>query len=240
MTSATTDTFFGGRIRVCQPADGYRFSIDAVILAHHAIPRPQETVLDLGTGCGIIAVLMALRHPTVHFHAVEVQPLLAELARANVAANDLQERIDVHCLDMRSLYSSAWRAPVDMAVSNPPFHRADSGRLNPDGIRAAARHELTITLEGLIAAAQRMLRTGGRFVLIYTAERAVELLRCLSAAGLEPKRIRMIHAGVGSEAKRILVEAVRAGRPGVKILPPLLEYTEDGTYSEEVAAMLRP
>ena len=117
MTAATSDTFFDGRIRISQPTDGYRFSIDAVILAHHVSLRPQETVLDLGTGCGIIAVLMAFRHPTVRFHAVEVQPVLAELARSNVAANDLQERIDVHCLDMRSLKPSAWGAPMDVVVT---------------------------------------------------------------------------------------------------------------------------
>ncbi|MFZ1985790.1 MAG: methyltransferase, partial [Desulfatitalea sp.] len=146
---------------VTQTSQGYRFSIDAVLLAASIRPKPDDTLLDLGTGCGIISLIVAFRYPRIHIQAVEVQPELTELAQRNVAANRLEQQIEVIQADMRSLPSGQAKGPFDWIVSNPPYHRLDTGRINPNTQRALARHEIAVDLEQLLACARRMLRTGG-------------------------------------------------------------------------------
>lgn len=240
MKELTSDSFFNGAIRIRQDRSGYRFSIDAVLLAHHARPRPGDRVLDLGTGCGIIPLIMAYRHPQITVYGVEVQKVLSDLARFNVSDNHMAERITILCKDMKSLKSSMMSGLVDLVVSNPPYRRSNSGRLNPDYQRAVARHEITATLFDLIATARRMLRTAGRFVTIYTAERTAELLAQMRTARIEPKILRSIHSNRQSEAKLIVVEGIKGGSSGIRIESPLILYDEVGNYTQEVKQMFAP
>lgn len=233
----TTDTFFNGRIQVRQERAGYRFSIDAVLLAHHAAPRSEDRIIDLGTGCGIIALIMAYRNPEIKIYAVELQDELVELALANVKSNRLQNRIFVLGTDMKKIKPDHVEGPVDLIVSNPPFRRPGSGKLNPDDQRAIARHEIKANLHDVIDTARRMLKTGGRLVTIYTAERTVDILDQMRTEGIEPKHIRMIHSHSLCDAKLVLVEGLKGGKPGLKIAPPLIIYAENGEYSDEVQAM---
>jgi tRNA1Val (adenine37-N6)-methyltransferase len=236
----TADSFFGGRLLVKQPQKGYRFSIDAVLLAWYSRPTPGDTVLDLGTGCGIIPMILAFRHGGIHIHGLEIQANLGKLAQENVKQNGLQQRITIHTMDMRALPPKTISAPVDLIVSNPPYRRMNSGRLNPDSQRAVARHEIEINLAQLIGTVKRFLRTAGRFMAIYPAERMADMLVQLRTDGIEPKQIRMIHSRSGAEAKRFLVEAVKGARPGIKVAPSLLIYQKDGTYTDEVERMFAP
>ena len=146
MSSYTTDTFFDGKIRVMQNRRGYRFSIDAVLLAYHAAPRAQEKVLDLGTGCGIIPLILASRRSDLKIFAVEIQTELAGLADSNVHQNQLQDHIQVLCTDMKLVTQKMTSGPFDLIVSNPPYHKPGSGRINPDAQRAVARHEIKASL----------------------------------------------------------------------------------------------
>jgi tRNA1Val (adenine37-N6)-methyltransferase len=141
MVSYTTDTFFNGRIQVRQNRVGYRFSIDAVLLACQAAPRSGDKVIDLGAGCGIISLIMAYRCPDITVTAVEVQEELVQLAISNVKNNHLQDRITVLDADMKTMVSDMTAGPVDLVVCNPPYRRPGSGRINPDNQRAIARHE---------------------------------------------------------------------------------------------------
>jgi tRNA1Val (adenine37-N6)-methyltransferase len=237
MPSYTTDSFFDGKIRVMQNRKGYRFSIDAVLLAYHAAPRRRDKVLDLGTGCGIISLIMACRRPDLRIYAVEVQTELADLTAANVHQNQLEGRIDVLCMDMKILTLQMTSGPCDLIVSNPPYHRPGSGRINPDAQRAIARHEIKASLVDVLQTTRRMLRTAGRFVTIYTAERTADILSQMRNEQIEPKMLRMIHSNRNADARLILIEGVKGGRPGLKVAPPLIVYDEKGDYTAEVQQM---
>ena len=240
MNSYTTDTFFNGKIRITQDRTGYRFSIDAVLLAHFADPRSGDKVLDLGTGCGIIPLILAYRQPQIAIYGVEVQTELADLADSNVRENQLEDRITVFCTDMKLLRPAMTDGPVDLVVCNPPFCRQGSGRINPDAQRAVARHEIKANLGDIIQTSHRMLRTAGRLVLIYTAGRLTDILSRMRTDGIEPKFIRMIHSRQDTEAALILIEGVKGGRPDLEIAPPLIIYDEKTDYTDEVASMFRP
>ncbi|GBC59317.1 hypothetical protein DENIS_0254 [Desulfonema ishimotonii] len=236
----TSDTFFEGRIRVRQYRNGYRFSIDAVLLAHYAAQWRGGTVLDLGTGCGIIPMILAYRRPAVRIYGVEIQEALADIAAANIAANGMSDRITVLRQDMKTLTAPEVGGPVDMVVTNPPYRKAASGRMNPHMQRAIARHEVAATLSDVVETARRMLRVSGHFVAVYLAERTAELLSRMRASGIEPKSLRPIQSFADTDARLILAEGTQGGRPGMKIHPPLVIYTPDGAYTEEVSGFFLP
>ena len=240
MESLTTDSLFNGSIRVKQHRSGYRFSMDAVLLAQHARPNPEDTVLDLGTGCGIIPLILAYRHPKIKVYGVEVQTELADIATFNIAANGMEDRITIYCKDLKRLKQDMTSGPVDLVVTNPPYRKVASGRLNPNQQRAVAKHEIKATLFHVVETARGMLRTSGRFVIIYAAERMADIIIQMRSAGIEPKYIRMIHSSLEMNAKRILVEGKKGGRHGLKIGPPLIIYRKNGSYSDEAQAMFMP
>jgi len=240
MASYTTDTFFNGRIQVKQDQAGYRFSIDSVLLAYQAAPRSGDKVIDLGTGCGIISLIMAYCNPDIMVYAVEVQEELTQLAISNVKNNSLQDCITVLGADMKTMKPDMTAGPVDLVVCNPPYRRPGAGRINPDNQRAVARHELKANLQDVIVTARRMLKSAGRFVIIYTAERTADILCQMRMDGIEPKCFRTIHSNPGSEAKLILVEGIKGGNPGLKIAPPLIVYDQKGDYTDEVQQMFEP
>jgi tRNA1Val (adenine37-N6)-methyltransferase len=240
MPSLTEDTFFNGKLHIRQDPAGYRFSIDAVLLASHARPRAKERVLDLGTGCGIIPLILTYRHPDITVFGVEIQKELARMAAANVNANQYQNQITVLCRDMRNLKPDSIGGWVDLVVCNPPYHKPKSGRLNPGRQRAIARHELKINLAEMLQTVKRMLRTGGRFVTIYAADRLTDLLVQMRAHGIEPKLMRTIHGQLTAEAKLILVSGAKGAQPGTRLDPPLIIYNSKGGYSREILEMFEP
>ena len=236
----TRDTFFNGQVTVKQERVGYRFSIDAVILAHHVRPRPGERVVDLGTGCGIVPLIVAYRHPATHMFGIEIQKELADIADDNVRENGMQETVRIIHRDMQTIQPAMFQGPVDIVVSNPPFHKAASGRINPNRQRAVARHEIRVTLLDVVKAAGDILKTAGLFVLVYTSERLPELVQHMRACRIEPKNVRFIHSRRDSESKLMMMEGIKQGRPGLKVGPPIVIYNEDGTYTKEVADMFLP
>jgi tRNA1Val (adenine37-N6)-methyltransferase len=169
-----------------------------------------------------------------------VQTDLADIARLNIEENNMDNRIFIRCMDMKALNHDITSGPVDLVVCNPPFRKARSGRINPDQQRAVARHEIKTTLHDVIKTAHNMLRTPGRFVIVYSAERTTDALSQMRATGIEPKWIRMIHSGKNTNAKLILIEGKKGARPGLKIGPALIIYRENGTYSDEVEKMFNP
>jgi tRNA1Val (adenine37-N6)-methyltransferase len=237
MELLTRDHFFNGNIVLNQPGSGYRFSIDAVILSHLVCPAPDETVLDLGTGCGVIPIMLAFRHPGVRVIGVEIQPSLCRLARQNVADNRLTDRIFIVDKDIGQLSLGDIGGPVDRVVTNPPYRKLDSGRINTDSQRAVARHELRVDLDTVLLTARRMLRKSGRFSIIYPSVRTVDLVAAMRSSGLEPKSLTMIHSKSTSPARLVTVSGIKGGRPGLEVGPPLYLYQEDGTYTRAVEKM---
>lgn len=240
MDATTTDTFFNGKITVRQARSGYRYSVDAVILANQVRPRPGDRMLDLGTGCGIIPLIVGFRHPDIRLFGVEIQPDLAEMARLNAAANGFGERIQILNQDMQCLEPRVLSGPVDIVTSNPPYYKVASGRLNPNSQRAVARHELNVDLDGVLSTAGRMLRTAGRFLCIYGSERLVDLLTHMRHSNIEPKSMRTIHSRADTEARMVMVSGVKSGSSGIDVGEPLIIYRRDGSYTDELNRMFDP
>jgi tRNA1Val (adenine37-N6)-methyltransferase len=237
MASSTRDRFLNGKIVLNQPRSGYRFSIDAVILSHLACPQRGETVLDLGTGCGVVPILLAFRHPDIQLIGVEIQACLASFARQNVEENRMADRIRIVAKDMATLSLTDIGGPVDLVVTNPPYRKLDSGRINADAQRAVARHELKIDLALLLHTARRMLRKSGRVVVIYPSVRTVDLVTTMRATGLEPKALTMIHSTASSPARLIVITGIDGGRPGLEVNAPVHLYDDDGSYTPSIEEM---
>jgi len=239
-SAITSDSFFDGQVKIFQDQDGYRFSIDPVILAFHCKPRKQEKIIDLGTGCGIIPIIFAIRFPDNPIYGIEIQSPLADLAIRNVTENKLQKKIQILCQDMTRLSVNEISGPADFIVCNPPFRKLNSGRINPVEQRAVARHEIKTNLSEILRTAQRILKIGGRIALIYPGERMAELLIRMHSTGIEPKKVRSIHSKAGDEAKLIVVQGKKGGRPGIRIEPPFIIYNDKGEYTGEAEKMFMP
>lgn len=224
-------------IRLYQRREGYRFSLDAVLLASFVSLKRAGSIADLGAGTGVVGLLLARRYPRARVIPVELQESLFALLEKNIELNGLQGRMEAVRRDIRKLRGGELGG-IDVAVSNPPFRRPLAGRLSVGEERAVARHELTLTLRGLLRAASRVLKDRGRFFLVHHPERLAELLGELRKAGLEPKRLRFVHGRIDLEARMLLCEAAKNGRPGLKVERPLYVYEDDGrTYTREVRQM---
>jgi tRNA1Val (adenine37-N6)-methyltransferase len=226
----TLDTLFGGRLKILQKKRGYRFSIDALLLAHFTEPGPDDRVVELGTGCGIVPLILIFRKKVKGITGVEIQPSLADLARRNAVLNRCSSRFRVWEEDLRRLDQRAKRKSFDLVLTNPPYRRVGSGRVNPRTEKAVARHELQTTLEELLRSAHYLLRNKGRLAMIYPAPRVADLMRGLSKYRLEPKRVQFVHSHEGDEARLVLVEALKEGHAQVKILPPFFLYDSSRNY----------
>lgn len=231
----TSDTFFNGRLSVIQPANGYRFSIDSVILAELSRPQPGDKVLDLGTGCGVIPLILAHRSADLQLIGVELQSSLAALAVENIQRNSMSDRVSILCRDMCDLSQKALGGVVDYIISNPPYRPAQSGRINPDRQKALARHELAMNLSQLMTTSRSLLRIGGRFILIYPSERLTDVMFQMRRNEIEPKRLHIIFSRQQDPAKLVVIEGVRAGRPGLQEISSFIIYRQDGQYTAEMA-----
>lgn len=234
------DSLLEGRLQILQAKRGYRFSMDPILLAHHVRIFPGEKILDLGTGCGIMALLLALRYPEALITGVEIQESLADMAKENALRNGLDEKIRILKQDMRLLTRDQIAGPVEVVIINPPYYREESGRINNNSEKAAARHEIHIDLEGWLMSAKTLLQTCGRLYTIFPAERMAELLCSMEKYKLTAKKLRCVHSTPREDAKLVIVEAVLGGRPGMSIAPPLFIYAKQAEYSEEASKILRP
>ncbi|OGQ98523.1 MAG: hypothetical protein A2505_06055 [Deltaproteobacteria bacterium RIFOXYD12_FULL_55_16] len=232
------EPLFAGRLRCLQPRQGYRFSVDAVLLAHFLTPEPEARILDLGAGCGVISLILSHRWPAVSLVALEVQPRLAEVIRRNVASNSLESRITVIAGDCRRIASLLPQGSCDWVAANPPYYPMGSGRHHLASERSKARHEILGGLAEMAQAAAFALKAGGRAAFVYPAARAATLLGILRENGLAPKRLRLAHPWPGAAAGLALVEAVKDGGRELAVLPPFFIWqAKDGAYTAEMAGM---
>ncbi len=234
----TIDELSIGNLQLLQSKTGYRFSLDPILLARFASVKKSDVVVDLGTGSGVVPLLLAKLSEAKELIGIELQSDLADRARRNVELNGLQRQVSILQDDLRQIKQLLPVASVDLVVSNPPYRKPENGRIAPNNERAAARHELAGELENFVAAAAWLLKNGGRFALIYLAERLPELLGMLGEYGIEPKRLRMIYPRQTEPAKMVLVEGRKGGRPGLAVEPPLIVYRGAGRdYTQEVLRM---
>lgn len=236
----THDSLFSGRLQCLQYRQGYRFSVDAVLLAHFITPKPGDRILDLCAGCGVVSLILAFRRPTTHLTALEIQPQLAELIRRNIEVNNFEGRIDAIEGDCRQINELVEVGSFEWVVCNPPYRKSDTGRRNPAEEQAVARHEIKVDLAGVIKAVSFALKTRGRAAFVYPALRIAALIAELKNNGFEPKRLQVVHSYPGGEGKLVLLEAIKGGGEELAILPPFYVYKEpDGDYTSEMAALYK-
>lgn len=229
----TVDDLRAGGLRIIQGRDGYRFSLDPVLLSAFARVPEAARVLDLGTGCGVIPLLLARQVPSAEVVGLELQAQLADRARRSVLLNGLADRVRIVEGDLRDASTLFAPESFDLVTANPPFRTVGSGRISPGDERAAARHELAGSLVDFLRAAAYLLPTGGSLSMVFLAERLAELLAELRCFRLEPKRLRLVHSRAGDPARLVLVESRRNGRTGLEVEPPLYVYAGND-YTEEV------
>lgn len=247
----TQDAILRGRLRLWQPRQGYRFSVDALLVAHFGwqglcLPSPSgagargkpRRVADLGAGSGVVGLSLAERCTDVGVDLVEIQERLAALAATNAAVGDLSDRVIVYRADLGNLRGLLPGDRYALVVSNPPFAPTDTGRESPDAERATATAERRMSLTGLVASAARLLAPRGAFSVIYPAERLPDLVVACAASGLHPTRARGVHPGPAQDARRVLLEARKASASPLRWMPPLVLHEAPGRYSVEAEAIL--
>ena len=219
---------------ILQDAKRFCFGIDAVILSGFARVKKGECALDLGTGTGIIPILLEGRTKGEHFTGLEIQEESAEMARRSVALNDLEQKVDIVTGDIKQAGDLFGGSVFDVVTSNPPYMNEGGGLQNPSDAKAIARHEILCTLEDVVKNAAKVLKPAGRFYMVHRPQRLTDIICTLRQYGLEPKRLRFVHSYVEKPPTMVLVEAVRGGKPMLKAEPPLVIYEKVNVYTKEI------
>ena len=217
-----------------QDPDLFCFGIDAVLLAHFPVIRKNDRVLDMGTGSGVIPLIMSACSETNFIYALEIQDVMASLARRNVEYNGLQERISVIQGDIKEAAAYFENASFSLITCNPPYSGGNAGKANENESVSIARHEILVTLEQIIQSASYLLKNSGRFCMIHRPSRIPEIFELLKKYHLEPKRMRLVQPSWEKPANLVLVEAVKGGKPYMITEPTLVVHREDGSYTDEV------
>lgn len=219
--------------RIIQNSKKFCFGIDAVLLSGFARVNDGENVLDLGTGTGIIPILLRGKTNGHHFTALEIQNESVDMARRSVKLNGLEEDIDIVHGDIKDAEKIFKKASFDVVTSNPPYMNDNHGIKNPDLPKAIARHEVLCTLDDVVRAATMMCKPMGRFYMVHRPHRLVEIIMKLKEYKMEPKRIQFVHPYEDKDANMVLIEAVRGGKSMLKVEPPLIVYRKDGNYTQQ-------
>lgn len=233
-TGERIDELHRNGYRIIQKEQGFCFGMDAVLLSGFASVKPGESALDLGTGTGIIPILLEAKTEGKHFTGLEIQAEFADMAGRSVRLNGLESKIDIVLGDIKEAGRIFGGASFDVVTTNPPYMNDSHGLKNPDLPKAIARHEVLCTLEDVVREGARVLRPGGRFYMVHRPRRLIEILSALTAHKLEPKRMKFVHPFADKEANMVLIEAVRGGGPLMKVEKPLIVYKEQGVYTDEI------
>ncbi len=220
--------------RIIQNPERFCFGMDAVLMCGFARIKRGERVLDLGTGTGIIPILLEARTKGASFTGLEIQPESADMAERSVRLNHLQERVHIVTGDIKEAVHIFGAASYHVVTCNPPYMTGGHGLQNPDQPKAIARHEVLCTLEDVISQAAGLLMPGGRFYMVHRPFRLAEIMTGLCSHGLEPKRMQLVYPYVDREPNMVLLEALKGGKPRVTVEKPLIIYKDRGKYTDEI------
>ncbi len=220
--------------RIIQDSRRFCFGMDAVLLSGFAKAKEGDQVLDLGTGTGIIPILMEAKTKAEHLTGLEIQPDSADMARRSVKLNRLEKKIDIVTGDIKEADSLFGAASFDVVTCNPPYMTEHHGITNPHSPKAIARHELLCTLEDVIRVSSRLLKPGGNFFMVHRPFRLADIIVLLRQYKLEPKRMKLVYPFVDKEPNMVLIEANRGGRAAMTVEKPLIVYKEQGVYTDEI------
>lgn len=220
--------------KIIQKEDGFCFGMDAVLLSDFASVKRGGKVLDLGTGTGILPILMEAKTEGSYFAGLEIQPDMVEMAKRSVKLNQLEEKIEIVEGDIKEASTIFSHDSFDVITSNPPYMIGNHGLKNPKEAKAIARHEVLCTFADISQAARKLLKNRGTLFLVHRSFRLAEILNRLSMDGLEPKRIRFVHPYKEKESNIFLLEAVKGGKPRMIVEPPLIVYEQQNKYTKEI------
>ncbi len=224
-------------MQILQKIKGFRFGMDAVLLANFTRVKPHETVADLGTGSGILPLLLSQKEITAVFHAFEWQPDIADMADRSVQYNQLENRITVHCRDLREAAQVLGKASLQVVVCNPPYGKKDTIIPSQTENKRLSKHETDCEIADILYASSAILKNQGRIYLVFPSHRMLELFDAMRRNHLEPKRLRMVCGKASKAPYLLLVEGIKNAKPMLHWQPPLIVYHEDGSETEELRAI---
>lgn len=221
-------------LKIIQDRKRFCFGMDAVLLSGFVKLRPGAKVCDLGTGTGIIPILLSAKTEASHFSALEIQEDSYDMAKRSVELNGLSEKIDVVCGDIKNATEIFGKASFDAVTCNPPYMIEEHGLQNPKDALSIARHEILCTFDDVAKNASALLKTGGKFFLVHRPFRLAEIIITLKKYNLEPKRMQLVYPFVDREPNMVLIEAVRSGKSRMTVEKPIIVYKEKGIYTDEI------
>lgn len=221
-------------LKIIQSTKGFCFGMDAVLLSNFCDIKPRSTVVDLGTGTGIIPLLIWAKNDIKKIYGLEIQDEVAEMAKRSVKLNGLEDIIHILNIDLKESLDVLGVNKFDVVTSNPPYMPKGQGLINPRDKKAISRHEICATLEDVIRISSRLLKHNGRFFMVHRPHRIVDIICLLRKYKLEPKAIRFVHPKVGQKPNLVLIKSVKAAKPELLFHDPLYVYNEDGTYTNEI------
>ena len=221
-------------LKIIQNKKWFCFGMDAVLLTNYCDIKNNSTVVDLGTGTGIIPILLSGKRNYSKVYGLEIQPEVSEMAKRSVKLNDLQGKIEILNIDLKNALDYLEANSFDAVISNPPYKLYNSGIINPEDKKAISRHEIKSTLEDVISTASQLLKQYGRFYMVHRPDRLADIMCLLRKYRLEPKQIRFVHPRAAAKPNMILIRASKNGNPELKFDPPLYIYDDDGNYTKDV------
>lgn len=221
-------------LKLIQNKKGFCFGLDAVLLADFADVKNGDRVLDIGTGTGIIPVLLAGKTKAQSIVGLEIQEELADLASRNVALNCLDSRVTMVCGDIKTAERYFKAGQFDVITSNPPYMKQNGGLINPSDTKALSRHEITCTIEDITEKTAWLLAPGGQLALVHRPQRLVDIVWCMRKHGIEPKYLRFVHPSRDKKPNLILIKGMKGGKAELKMMEPLYVYDDKGKYSKEI------
>lgn len=226
--------------KIIQHPKKFCFGMDAVLLSAFANLRKGDNVLDLGTGTGIIPILLAAKTDAKHYDALEIQPDSVDMAKRSVIFNKLEDKINIICGDICKASEIFGKSTFDAVTANPPYMNNNHGLKNPTMPKAIARHEILCTLDDVIRESAAVLKEHGRLYIIHKPFRLAEIFTTLKRYKLEPKKMCLVHPFIDKEPNMVLIEAVKDGNPMIKIEPPIIVYNTPGKYTDRILKIYGP
>ncbi|WHH57066.1 tRNA1(Val) (adenine(37)-N6)-methyltransferase [Petroclostridium sp. X23] len=221
-------------LKIIQDTRGFCFGLDAVLLANFSQVKKGSTILDMGTGTGIIPILIAGKTDAKKVVGLEIQQHMAEMSSRSIVLNRLEDRVQIIQGDLRNAVALFGASAFDVVTCNPPYMNSGGGLVNPHDAKAISRHEIACTLEDVISVSSKLLKTGGKLNMVHRPDRLVDIVWLMRYYKIEPKRLRFIHPSYHKRANLILIEGARGGNPQLKMMEPLYVYDDQGEYSREI------
>ncbi len=219
---------------IIQNIKKFCFGIDAVLLSDFSKAKRGDTVFDIGTGTGIIPILMSAKTPAKKYFAIDIQKESVDMARRSVALNNLTEKIDIFHIDVKNVFEKFHKNSIDVVTSNPPYMNIGGGIINKYDSKAIARHEIFCNLDDVTKAASLLLKQNGKFYMVHRPSRLCDIIYTLRTYNLEPKTIRFVQPYKNKEPNMVLIESIKNAKAFLKVLPNLVVYNEDNKYTDEI------